>query len=253
MLSHIDLTIHQGETVAIMGATGSGKSSLVNLIPRFYDPVQGSVLVDGVDVREYSQKQLRDKMGIVLQKSELFSASIEENIRWGNPSASDSQVKNAAVIAQADDFISAASDGYRTLVSERGTSLSGGQKQRLSIARAVLKAPEILIFDDSTSALDLKTEANLYQALQQFSPESTKIIVAQRVASVQRADKIVILENGKISAVGTHQELLQSSSTYQDIYCSQIGKEEGDGQPEPAKNCGTDRAGHQPQGTLCPN
>ena len=230
VLEHINLTIHQGETVAIMGATGCGKTSLVNLIPRFYDVTEGAVLVDGIDVREYKQNVLRRKVATALQKSELFSASIQENILWGDPSASEQGVKIAAVTAQADDFISSTSDGYDTVVAERGMSLSGGQKQRLSIARAILKPAEILIFDDSTSALDLKTEADLYTALRDFRPESTKIIIAQRIASVRRADKIVILENGRISAIGSHEKLMQSCTAYRDIYDSQIG--EGDEQNE---------------------
>lgn len=226
VLEHINLTIHQGETVAIMGTTGCGKSSLVNLIPRFYDVTEGAVLVDGIDVRDYRQKALRKKVAVVLQKSELFSASIGENIMWGDPEAAEEAVRAAAVTAQADDFISSAPNGYDTLVAERGMSLSGGQKQRLSIARAILKSAEILIFDDSTSALDLKTEAQLYQALQASSPESTKIIIAQRIASVRRADKIIVLENGRISACGSHEELMNSCVPYQDIYHSQIGEED---------------------------
>ncbi|MGN1117711.1 MAG: ABC transporter ATP-binding protein [Acutalibacteraceae bacterium] len=225
ILSHINLTIHQGETVAIMGSTGSGKTSLVNLIPRFYDVTEGAIFVDGVDVREYRQEALREKVAIALQKSELFSASIRENIQWGLPEANYGAVKTAAQIAQADTFISASSEGYDAPVAERGMSLSGGQKQRISIARAVLKPAEIIIFDDSTSALDLKTEADLYQALQSCRPNSTKIIIAQRIASVRNADRIVILENGGISACGTHEELMKSCPIYQDIYNSQIGKE----------------------------
>lgn len=226
VLEHINLTVSKGETVAIMGATGCGKTSLASLIPRFYDVTDGAVLVDGIDVREYKQKDLREKVAMTLQKSELFSAAIKENIAWGAPGASTEEVKAAAMIAQADDFIVSTKDGYETMVAERGMSLSGGQKQRISIARAIIKAAEILIFDDSTSALDLKTEANLYEALQKNNPESTKIIIAQRIASVRKADRIAVLENGRIAAVGTHEELLDSCAVYQDIYHSQIGKEE---------------------------
>ncbi len=226
VLEHINLTIHKGETVAVMGATGCGKTSLVNLIPRFYDVTAGAVLVDGVDVREYRQHALRARIAAVLQKSELFSTTIRENIAWGAPGAASETIKAAAVTAQADDFIFRTSEGYDTMVAERGMSLSGGQKQRLSIARAVVKDAEILIFDDSTSALDLKTEASLYDALQQSHPGATKIIVAQRIASVRRADRIVVLENGRIAATGTHGELLASCAVYQDIYHSQMGRED---------------------------
>lgn len=225
VLNAIDLTIHPGETVAVMGATGCGKSSLVNLIPRFYDVTQGEVLVDGVDVREYDQKALRDKVAIALQKSELFSIPIGENIAWGAARPEREAVNRAAEIAQADSFIRAAPDGYDTMVAERGTSLSGGQKQRISIARAIVKDAEILIFDDSTSALDLKTEADLYAALREAAPNSTKIIVAQRIASVRRADRIVVLENGGIAACGTHETLMDSCKTYRDIYDSQMGED----------------------------
>lgn len=225
VLSHINLTIHKGETVAIMGATGCGKTSMVSLIPRFYDVSMGTVLVDGIDVREYRQEALRDKIAIAMQKSELFSATIGENIAWGLPEADGIMLKSAARIAQADGFISSMTGGYETTVAERGMSLSGGQKQRISIARTVLKPAEIFIFDDSTSALDLKTEADFYQVLKKSHPDSTKIIIAQRIASVRTADRIVVLENGRISACGTHEELLQSCQSYQDIYHSQIGEE----------------------------
>lgn len=225
VLKHINLTIDPGETVAVMGATGCGKSILVSLIPRFYDVTEGAVLVDGVDVRNYRQKDLREKVSVTLQKSELFSTSIKENISWGKPGAGEEQIADAAGIAQADDFIRNTPDGYNTQVAERGMSLSGGQKQRISIARAVLKTADILIFDDSTSALDLRTEAKLQEALQKSRPEITKIFVAQRIASVRQADKIVILNNGSIEACGTHEELLKSCKTYQDIYHSQIGEE----------------------------
>lgn len=217
---------HPHHEMAILGATGCGKTSLVNLIPRFYDVTEGAVLVDGVDVREYNQKALREKVAVVLQKSELFSATIEENISWGNPQASAEAVKAAAVTAQADSFISSTAEKYDTIVAERGMSLSGGQKQRLSIARAILKPAEILILDDSTSALDLKTESDFYGALQEFSPQSTKIIIAQRIASVRRADRILVLENGRILDSGTHEELLESCGVYQEIYHSQMGEED---------------------------
>ena len=227
VLEHIDLTVRQGETVAVMGATGCGKTTLVNLIPRFYDVTKGAVLVDGVDVREYRQQALREKVSITLQKAELFTVPIMKNIAWGRPAAPMEAIVSAAETAQADEFIRATPDGYHTVVAERGMSLSGGQRQRLSIARAVVKSAEILIFDDSTSALDLKTEANLYHSLQKSRPDATKIIVAQRIASVRQADRIVVLENGRISAVGPHEELLANCKVYQDIYYSQLG-EEGD-------------------------
>lgn len=226
VLKNINLKISPGETVAIMGATGCGKSSLVNLIPRFYDVTEGRILVDGTDVRDYKQKSLREKIAIALQKSELFNITIRENIAWGKDCASEKEVIGAAETAQADGFVRTLPQGYQTLVAERGNSLSGGQKQRISIARAIIKDAEILIFDDSTSALDLKTEADLYEALKRETPDSTKIIVAQRIASVRHADRIVVLSGGGIEACGTHEELLDTCETYQDIYHSQIGKED---------------------------
>ena len=226
VLEHIDLKVNPGETLALMGETGCGKTTLVSLIPRFYDVTGGAVLVDGVNVREYRQTALRGKIAMALQKSELFSASVQENISWGDPQAGDEEIKSAAAVAQADSFISRMPDGYQTIVAERGMSLSGGQKQRVSIARAVLKNAEILIFDDSTSALDLKTEADLYAALSKSNPRSTKIIVAQRIASARQADKIAVLENGHIAACGPHEELLVSCPAYQAIYQSQIGEED---------------------------
>ena len=226
VLKHINLTINPGETIAVMGAIGCGKTTLASLIPRFYDVTGGQLLIDGVDVREYKQKALREKVAIALQKSELFSVPIKENIAWGKPGASDEETANAASIAQAVDFIQSTPNGYDTPVAERGMSLSGGQKQRISISRAVLKPSEILIFDDSTSALDLKTKANLYKALSGAKPDTTKIIIAQRIASVRHADRIVVLSGGRMEACGSHAELLRSSKTYQDIYHSQIGGEE---------------------------
>ena len=226
VLEHIDLKIKPGEALAIMGETGCGKTTLVSLIPRFYDVTGGTVLVDGVNVREFPQTALRDKIAIALQKSELFSVSVAENIAWGDPEAGEEEIKSVAAVAQADSFIAQMPEGYQTLVAERGMSLSGGQKQRVSIARAVLKNAEILIFDDSTSALDLKTEADLYAALREANPHSTKIIVAQRIASARQADRIAVLEAGHIVACGPHEELLASCPTYQAIYQSQMGEED---------------------------
>ena len=222
VLENISFTVNAGETLAIIGATGSGKSSVVRLIPRFYEVSSGEILVDGVNVKEYKLKELREKISIVLQKAELYSRSIAENISWARHDASLLEIKKAAQIAQADDFICNKEYGYYTPVSEGGHSLSGGQKQRISIARAILKKHEILIFDDSTSALDLKTEASLYQALQKECPDVTKIIIAQRIASIKGADKIAVLDNGKICAIGTHEQLLKNSEIYYDIYQSQM-------------------------------
>lgn len=225
VLEDITLDIRPGETVAILGATGAGKTSLCSLIPRFYDATAGEIRIDGRDIRDYPLDVLRRKIAFVLQKSELFSGSIADNIRWGNPEADDEAVRAAAQIAQADDFISGFQDGYQTIIGEKGASLSGGQKQRVSIARAILKKPEILLFDDSTSALDLGTEARLQEALRQNLQHTTVIMVAQRVASVMHADRIVVLEGGRIAACGRHEELLRTSAVYQDIYHSQMGKE----------------------------
>ena len=225
VLHDINLSIFPGETLAIIGSTGCGKSSLVSLIPRFYDVAEGRVLVDGVDVRAYDPAALREKVTVCLQKSELFSTTIRDNIALGNPEATEAEIRMAAMSAQADGFILLQPEGYDTPVAERGMSLSGGQRQRIAIARALLKRGEILIFDDSTSALDLKTEAALYDALNQNYSDVTKIIIAQRIASVRNADRIVVLDGGTISACGTHDELMLSSPVYRDIYDSQLREE----------------------------
>lgn len=222
VLEDISFRVEPGETLAIIGATGSGKSSLVHLIPRFYDVTAGQVLVNGINVKDYSLRTLRDKIAIVLQKAELYSRSIGENIRWSKKDADPWEIKKAAEIAHADGFICEKSYGYHTPVTEGGHSLSGGQKQRISIARAILKEHEILIFDDSTSALDLKTEASLYQSLREECPHVTKIIIAQRISSIRNADRIMVLDNGGVSAIGTHGELMKQSEIYRDIYNSQM-------------------------------
>lgn len=222
VLNQINLTIYPGETLAILGATGCGKSSLVNLIPRFYDVTSGQILIDEVDVKEYDLTFLRNKIAIALQKSELFSSTIEENIRWGDKNASKEEIEKAASIAQAAEFIQKKEKGMNTLIAEKGMSLSGGQKQRLAISRAILKKANILIFDDTTSALDLKTEAKLYEELKKEYHGITKIIIAQRIASVKNADRIAVLEHGQIAACDTHENLLKYNEIYQDIYESQL-------------------------------
>lgn len=222
VLNDVNIRVNKGETVAILGATGCGKTSLVSLIPRFYDATDGDVYVDGVNVRDYKLDDLRHKIGFVLQKSELFSETIDQNIRWGDPEASDEEVKYAAEIAQADEFISGFTEGYKDMITEKGSSLSGGQKQRLSIARAIVKKPEILIFDDSMSALDLATDAKLQKALREKLDGTTVIMIAQRVASVMRADKIAVIDNGKIVAFDNHDNLMKSCDVYRDIYNSQM-------------------------------
>lgn len=226
VLKDINLSIGSGEWTAILGATGSGKSTLVSLIPRFYDAAEGIVMVDGVDVKDYKLKDLRSRIGLVLQKSELYAGTVRDNIAWGSDSATEEEILRAAGIAQADEFISGFADGYNTMIGEKGSSLSGGQKQRLSIARAILKKPEILIFDDSTSALDLKTEAQLRRALRSELCGTTVIMIAQRVASVMDADRIIVLDDGGIAADGTHEQLLKTSDVYRDIYNSQIKEAE---------------------------
>ena len=222
VLSDIDLEVKSGEYLAILGATGSGKSSLVNLIPRFYDASGGTVCVDGVDVREYTLEELREKMSCVLQKAELFAGTVSENIRFGAPDASDEDVRRAAEIAQADEFIREFGDGYDTFIDEKGVSLSGGQKQRISIARAIIRRPEIIIFDDSTSALDTGTEARLRAALRKELAGTTIIMIAQRISSVMNADRIAVLEDGRITACAPHDELMKTSAAYRDIYNSQM-------------------------------
>lgn len=227
VLENINLKIEKGETVTIVGATGSGKTTLVNLITRFYDVTKGEILVDGENIKNYKLVDLRNKIAIVLQKAELFAGTIKENIKWGNPNATDEEVEWAANIAQAIEFIDSKEKKFDEYVEEKGTSLSGGQRQRLSIARAIVKKPEILIFDDSTSALDLVTEAKLYKAMRDNIADTTKIVVAQRIATAKNADKIVVLDGGTIIAYDTHENLLANCEIYQDIYNSQL-KREGD-------------------------
>lgn len=222
VISDLTLDIKSGESVAILGATGSGKSSLVNLIPRFYDCTAGEVLVDGVNVKDCKLDELRKKVGIVLQKSELFSGTVEDNIKWGDKNATHEEVISAAQAAQADEFIQRIPAGYEGIIAEKGASLSGGQKQRLSISRAVLKKPEILILDDSTSALDLGTEAKLRAEIDRKMNGTTLIIIAQRIQSVKSCDRIAVLDHGKLCACDTHENLLKTCEVYQDIYASQV-------------------------------
>lgn len=222
VISDLTLDIKSGESVAILGATGSGKSSLVNLIPRFYDCTAGEVLVDGVNVKDCKLDELRKKVGIVLQKSELFSGTVEDNIKWGDKNATHEEVISAAQAAQADEFIQKIPAGYEGIIAEKGASLSGGQKQRLSISRAVLKKPEILILDDSTSALDLGTEAKLRDEIDRKMNSTTLIIIAQRIQSVKSCDRIAVLDHGKLCACDTHENLLKTCEVYQDIYASQV-------------------------------
>ncbi|MGN0157645.1 MAG: ABC transporter ATP-binding protein [Brotaphodocola sp.] len=221
VLEQISLTIRSGETVGIIGATGSSKSSLVQLIPRLYDVTGGRLLVGGVDVRNYNLDVLRNAVAMVLQKNELFSGTIRENLRWGNEQASDEELEQACRLACADEFIQSFPDQYDTYLEQGGTNISGGQKQRLCIARALLKKPKVLIMDDSTSAVDTRTDASIQKAFQEFIPDTTKIMIAQRVSSVQHADKIVVLDDGRIAAVGTHKDLLETCSIYREVYESQ--------------------------------
>lgn len=221
VLNHINLSIRSGETVGIIGGTGSSKTSLVQLIPRLYDVTGGSVSIGGIDVRNYDLNTLHHAVAMVLQKNELFSGTIKENLRWGKENATDEELKEACVLACADGFISAMPDGYDTYIEQGGVNVSGGQKQRLCIARALLKKPKVLILDDSTSAVDTKTDAQIQRAFTSYIPETTKIIIAQRISSIQHADKIVVMDDGKVSAIGTHDELLKTSSIYKEVFDSQ--------------------------------
>lgn len=229
VLDHINLTISTGETVGIIGATGSSKSSLVQLIPRLYDVTGGKLTLGGVDVKEYDLDTLRSGVAMVLQKNELFSGTIKENLRWGNENATDEEIKHACHLACADEFVEAMPKQYDTHIEQGGNNVSGGQKQRLCIARALLKKPKVLILDDSTSAVDTKTDAAIQRAFAEYIPNTTKIIIAQRISSVQNADKIVVLNDGKIDAVGTHEKLLENCNIYREVYQSQV---KGDGENE---------------------
>lgn len=221
-LANVDLHIKSGMTVGIIGGTGSSKSSLVQLIPRLYDVTEGAVSVGGVDVRNYDIKTLRDNVAMVLQKNQLFSGTIKENLHWGNEHATDEELIEACKLAQADEFIVGFPDGYDTYIEQGGTNVSGGQKQRLCIARALLKKPYILIMDDSTSAVDTKTDTMIQKAFRTEIPDTTKIIIAQRISSVEHADKIIVMENGMIDAIGTHEELLETNAIYKEVYTSQM-------------------------------
>ena len=221
VLYNIDLEIASGQTIGIIGGTGSSKSSLVQLIPRLYDVTAGSVLVGGVDVRDYDLNTLRHNVAMVLQKNTLFSGTIKENLRWGNPDASDEELVRVCRLAQADEFIRSFPDGYDTYIEQGGTNVSGGQKQRLCIARALLRHPKILILDDSTSAVDTKTDALIGKAFREEIPDTTKIIIAQRISSVKDADQIIVMDNGSIHGLGTHEELLESNEIYREVYYSQ--------------------------------
>jgi len=221
VLDDIDLIIPSGQTVGIIGGTGSSKSSLVQLIPRLYDVTGGCVKVGGIDVRNYALQTLRHNVAMVLQKNTLFSGTIKENLRWGNLDATDEELVHACQLAQADDFIRTFPDGYNTYIEQGGANVSGGQKQRLCIARAILRKPKILILDDSTSAVDTKTDALIRQAFREEIPNTTKIIIAQRISSVMDADQIVVMDNGRINACGTHEELLANNEIYREVYESQ--------------------------------
>lgn len=225
VLNNINIKINSGETVGIIGSTGCGKTTLVSMIPRLYDVDEGSVLVDGVDVKDYSIEKLRDGVSMVLQKNVLFSGTIEDNLKWGNQNASIEEIKKCADYAQADGFIESFTEGYQTELGQGGVNVSGGQKQRICIARAMLKQPKIIIFDDSTSAVDTATEAKIRKSFKNELKDTTKIIIAQRISSVEEADKIIVMDNGVITGIGTHDELLKSNEEYREIYNSQTAKE----------------------------
>lgn len=221
VLKDINLTISSGETLGIIGGTGSAKSSLVNLISRLYDVTEGSVKVGGIDVRDYHMESLRNQVAVVLQKNVLFSGTILENLRWGNKNATEEECRHACELACADDFIQRMPRKYETYIEQGGTNVSGGQKQRLCIARALLKKPKILILDDSTSAVDTATDGRIRKAFAEEIPNTTKLIIAQRISSIQNADRIIVMDNGKINGFGTHEELLRTNAIYQDVYYSQ--------------------------------
>ncbi|MBO4359778.1 MAG: ABC transporter ATP-binding protein, partial [Eubacteriaceae bacterium] len=226
VLHDISFSIAPGETIGIMGATGSGKTILAHLIPRLYDATKGTVLVGGKDVREYSLRQLRDHISLAFQKPQIFSESIRENISWGKQDAPEEDIRNAGYISRADEFIDDMPAGYDSMLEERGMNLSGGQKQRVALARAVIRDSGILILDDATSALDLSTEAEFYERLEGARAGLTRIIIAQRIASVSSADRLIIMDGGRIADMGTHSELMERCSIYRDIYESQLGEEE---------------------------
>ena len=229
-LSNVDLHIKSGEVIGVLGGTGSSKSTLVQLIPRLYDVTEGSVKVGGIDVRDYDLEVLRNNVAVVLQKNVLFSGTIKDNLRWGNPDATDEEMLEACKLAQADEFIQQFPDKYDTWIEQGGSNVSGGQKQRLCIARALMKKPKILILDDSTSAVDTRTDALIRQGFREFIPETTKIIIAQRVASVEDADRIIVMDGGRISAIGNHEELMKTSEIYREVYTSQnkAGEQNGE-------------------------
>ena len=234
-LSDVNLHIKSGEVIGILGGTGSSKSTLIQLIPRLYDVTEGSVKVGGVDVRSYDLETLRNNVAVVLQKNVLFSGTIKDNLRWGNENATDEEMLEACKLAQADELIQQFPDKYDTWIEQGGANVSGGQKQRLCIARALLKKPKILILDDSTSAVDTRTDALIRQGFRKFIPETTKIIIAQRVASVEDADRIVVMDGGKISAIGTHKELMETSKIYQEVYNTQNkagGEQDGENEKQ---------------------